>query len=499
MSAALIVTTLLAAATVQDLETAATRQVAQEFERVGRRTPVRDEALSEAARAVARHALEHGARPAADLVPLTEAVSFADAWDPSPRALVIKGSPATEPLRMLATRKDLPSDAATHVGVGAVIIGDSSAVVLLFTQRRARMEKFWRTPPRPLGKRELCGVLEAPYGAPEVFVTRPDGKVDRASISTVRPGGGFCAKIPLISTGRYTLEVLGRGPKGPEVAALFFVDVGDVKRELGAGIKEPSDPNVARAMVVERINALRATHGAPALQEDPQVTRVAQAYSERMAQGGFFAHVAPEGDTVGRRLTQAGYLFRGAGENLGMASGPLAAHFGIEHSPGHRRNLLERGWRKVGIGIATREVDGDRQVILTQIFVDPLEDSRDPLGDAYRVISERRSALKLPRLVRSPVLDELARAHAKKALAHQEPRAELAGEKLHDRIFAAMDEVKTASIDFYVADSPALIDATSKAMADGRFGLVGLGAVKGDSARFGKNKYWVVVIYAATR
>src|SRR5262245_45099370 len=114
----LVATLAAASVTPAELEAAATRQVATEFERVGRRTPLRDTALSAAARRLADVALEENAHAAADLVTTTDALSRSDAWDPSPRILIIKGSPPSEPLRMLTQRHDISTDSATHVGIG---------------------------------------------------------------------------------------------------------------------------------------------------------------------------------------------------------------------------------------------------------------------------------------------------------------------------------------------------------------------------------------------
>jgi uncharacterized protein YkwD len=315
----------------------------------------------------------------------------------------------------------------------------------------------------------------------------------------VKSGGNrFCFRVGLSEPGRHTVEVLGRGPGGPEVAALFFTDVGVAgARELEPE-EEPTDPRKARERILERINALRRAHGASPLSEDPAVTRVAQAYSERMAREGFFAHVAPDGTNVGKRLSAQGYQFRTAGENLGLASGPLSAHFGIEHSPGHRRNLIDPQYTRVGIGIAAKDDGSGEQVIVTEVLVDPVRASEHPLEDAYAALARRRAELKLPALARNAVLEKLALDHARRALEEDDPKGSLPGSKLHERVFAALDEVGTASIDVFIADSPTLI-ADSKALRDSGNRMVGVGAVRGDSARFGKGRYWIVVIYASPR
>lgn len=494
--------TQLSSATAEQLESSARRQVALEYERVGRRTPVRDDALSEAARHLARHALESNAKQAAALVPTTEAISRTGGWDPSPRILILKGTPADEPLHALGKRTDLPSEPATHVGVGVVVQGRGAALVILLSQRRVQLEAFARTYPSPPPPRELCGTLEPGLGAPEVVVTRPNGKVDRVAITKVS-GSRFCARVPLPTQGRHTVEVLARGPNGPEVAALFFTQVGAPEAIASADAdadEEPSGVELSRVRVVERINALRREHGLQPVTLDPEVTKVAQAYSDQMAKERFFAHVAPDGTSVGKRLRQAGYAYRGAGENLGLAKGPLAAHAGIEHSPGHRKNLLEPAWSRVGIGIATRPgASGDPQTVLTEILVDPITHSADPVAEAYAAIAKARASRKLPKLERNDRLEALAREQAQLALSQEDPKAELPGAKIHDRVFDALDDASSASVDFFIADSPALIDAATRAALKAEHAWVGIGAVRGSTQRFGRDKYWVVVVYAARR
>ncbi len=482
-----------------ELEARALRAVALSFERVGRRTPMADDALNAASRRLAEVALMDGAQAAADLVTLTEAVSSAGGWDASPRALVVRGSPRTSPLKSLEERRDLSDEAASHLGVGVAVRGDTAAYVLLLAHRKLTVEgDFARRHDGPTAPRELCGRLHPPLGQPELFVTLPSGKVEKLALEERR--GRFCGKVPLRSEGRHTVEVLGRGPRGPEVAALFFVDVGPPPKRPDALVAmEPATPEEARTEILSRINALRAAHGVGPLAQDAQVTAVAQAYSEQMAKENFFAHVAPDGRAVGQRLRAQKVPFKSAGENLGLASGPLAAHFGLEHSPGHRKNLLDPSWTKVGLGLATQtRAEGPPLTVLTQVFIAPYEEDEDPLTAAYEVLDGHRQKRSLPPLQRSPQLEALAREHAKKALAAEEPKPDRVDPRLHERVFAQLDDVKAASVDFFIADSPALIEA-SKAAGEADNRLVGIGAVKGDSARYGADKYWVVVIYAARR
>ncbi|MFY0566779.1 CAP domain-containing protein [Archangium lansingense] len=230
---------------------------------------------------------------------------------------------------------------------------------------------------------------------------------------------------------------------------------------------------------------------------------VAQAYSDRMAREGFFAHVAPDGSDLRSRLASAGSQYRTAGENLGMASGPLSAHFGIEHSPGHRSNLLGTQFTHAGIGVTFQKVDGRDQAILTEVFsstAPPVSAAvaRDPREEAYQALATHRASRGLPPLQRNPVLEQIALDHARRALEQDQPKVQLPGSKVHDRVFSALDSAKSASVDFYVAESPALLP-DSKSLGDRKNTVVGVGAVRGDSRTYGQGQYWMVIIYAATR
>jgi uncharacterized protein YkwD len=496
---ALALSALLAATpTPGSLEKRASHHVLLEFERVGRRAPQEDAALAQAARRLAREALQDSPSGAVELLTLTEAISDTGGADPSPRSYVVRAWEREQTLDTLKQRKDFNEEPATHMGVGAAVEGERAALVVLLAERKATLQHFPRALDKP-GGQNLCGELVAPLGGPEVYVTLPEGRVERPAL-TREQGPAFCTRLLFPTEGRYTVELIGRASRGPEVAALFLVDVG-AARERGRSerVEEPTTLEEARPAVLARINALRRAHGLKELTLDDTLNAVAQAYSERMSREGFFGHVAPDGSDLRHRLTTAGARSRGAGENLGMASGPLAAHFGIEHSPGHRGNLLGAQFELAGIGIAFQQREGRDQVILTEVFstASPTAGPQpeDPLEEAYRTLAAHRAARDLPPLRRNPVLEAIAMEHARRALELDQPRVQLPGSKVHDRVFQALEQARSASVDFYVAESPSLLPS-SRSLGDRKNTLVGVGAVRGDSRTYGKGQYWMVIIYA---
>jgi hypothetical protein len=160
--------------------------------------------------------------------------------------------------------------------------------------------------------------------------------------------------------------------------------------------------------------------------------------------------------------------------------------------------LIDPRYTRLGLGIAYQRGDERPQAIVTEIFTEPNVGLADPLQAAYRSLQEKRAELKLPALQRSGILEAIALEHAKRALELDQPRPQLPGVPLDEKVFAAVKDIRTTTVDVFVSESPRKI-TDSKSLEDRRNDRVGVGAVKGDSTTYGKNKYWVVVIYASPK
>ena len=129
-----------------------------------------------------------------------------------------------------------------------------------------------------------------------------------------------------------------------------------------ARIDEPAEDRM-----LELVNRERATAGLSALVVDPTIRSVAREYSSAMFRGGFFAHIAPDGTSPFDRMRAGGARFGAAGENLALAPTVDVAHDGLMKSPGHRANILNGRYRRVGIGVADGGMHGK---MFTQNFAD---------------------------------------------------------------------------------------------------------------------------------
>lgn len=117
----------------------------------------------------------------------------------------------------------------------------------------------------------------------------------------------------------------------------------------------------------EMVNAERAKIGLAPLFVDTKMVAVARAYSRDMFLRRFFSHVDPEGKDASDRLSRDGVVFVHAGENLAYAPDVETAHEGLMNSEGHRINILDRRYRRIGIGVIDAGVYGK---MFTQIFAD---------------------------------------------------------------------------------------------------------------------------------
>lgn len=110
------------------------------------------------------------------------------------------------------------------------------------------------------------------------------------------------------------------------------------------------------------LNRERASRGLRALRVNRRLSAAAQRHTDDMVRRRYFAHNSRSGASSVDRIRRTGYL-KGArswivGENLAWGSGSRSTPRSIVdswmHSSGHRRNILTRRFREIGIGVTSR-------------------------------------------------------------------------------------------------------------------------------------------------
>jgi uncharacterized protein YkwD len=105
-------------------------------------------------------------------------------------------------------------------------------------------------------------------------------------------------------------------------------------------------------------NAYRNAQSLGSLQLDPRLVAIARMRAQDMVARNYFAHTAPTGETAFGLLSQAGYIYTIAGENIARNNYPDAetaaiAMDGFLNSPSHKENVMDGRFKNVGIGVAT--------------------------------------------------------------------------------------------------------------------------------------------------
>jgi uncharacterized protein YkwD len=134
---------------------------------------------------------------------------------------------------------------------------------------------------------------------------------------------------------------------------------------LNYKVANPQIRSDLEAQMLVLVNDERHKQNLPPLKADPELTEVARTHSRDMFARGYFAHVNPDGKDPFDRIKAAKVKFLAAGENLALAQTLILAHNGLMNSPGHRANILQSAFGRVGIGILDGGIYG---IMVTQNF-----------------------------------------------------------------------------------------------------------------------------------
>lgn len=113
------------------------------------------------------------------------------------------------------------------------------------------------------------------------------------------------------------------------------------------------------------VNKERAANGLKPVKADEELAKVARKHSVDMFKRGYFSHYTPEGKNPFDRMRKDNIFFLTAGENLALSQTLKMAHDGLMKSPGHRANILNPTFGRLGIGILDGGIYG---LMITQNF-----------------------------------------------------------------------------------------------------------------------------------
>jgi len=217
----------------------------------------------------------------------------------------------------------------------------------------------------------LCVFLYNP--GVDVAGTFTQSSIDKIQVTSnnlnLRTGAGTNHKIITTLHRGDLMEVLGK-INGWYVVKLTNDTVGCVIDDYvkpyvpkSPGVTNPTpkpnpDPGAgstvnASAMQAEMlgyINAARAEANLPPLKLDAKLSEGAALKSKDMATNNYFSHQSPTYGSPFEMMRSLGISYTYAGENIAKHMSVKSAHDGFMNSPGHRANILNKNFNKVGLG-----------------------------------------------------------------------------------------------------------------------------------------------------
>jgi hypothetical protein len=127
----------------------------------------------------------------------------------------------------------------------------------------------------------------------------------------------------------------------------------DIEADRAAGIQ-----------IFDYLNLARVDGGLAPLAWSESLAAVGEDHAFEMYDEGFFAHTSEATGSVADRMEAAGIPYVLVGENLALAPTPENVHEGLMTSPGHRANIMETRFRRVGVGVYR----GPLGLMVVQVF-----------------------------------------------------------------------------------------------------------------------------------
>lgn len=127
--------------------------------------------------------------------------------------------------------------------------------------------------------------------------------------------------------------------------------------------------NIAPEEIVRLTNLERKSKGLPEVRLDTNLSAAAAQKAADMVAHDYWAHVSPQGTQPWYFVTNSGYAYKYAGENLARDfADPDSVVRAWMNSPTHRENLLSSRYQDIGIAVIDGSLGGRETTLVVQMF-----------------------------------------------------------------------------------------------------------------------------------
>ena len=219
------------------------------------------------------------------------------------------------------------------------------------------MSTAFAAPAKPCPKAQALQYLAAQKG-----VSLPVNKLNSLPINTTTPSK--CPKSKAIQQllAQYGISIPATGTTAPAPTAKPGVPATTAPAETPSptAVPAPATGNMSadEQKMINLVNQERTNAGLNALVFDNTLRAPALKHSRDMSTNNFFSHTSPTYGSFSQRLKDSGMKYSTAGENLAMYGSVEAAHTGLMNSEGHRANIMNTNYTRIGIGIVFNQSRG---------------------------------------------------------------------------------------------------------------------------------------------
>lgn len=269
--------------------------------------------------------------------------------------------------RILENNFSLPHSVANALGFFfAAGISEALLGFLFFKFIRKIPYKFWKAP-----WNNIAGIFPAVGQGlilisfiVTLIVSLPISPILKRDVSASQIGGYLIEKTSGIEA--KLNEVFG----GLAEDSLTYLTVRQGSQDsvpINYEVQELTVDSFTETEMFKMVNEERKKRGITELLWRNDVVPVARDHARDMWKRKYFSHYSPEGESVGDRLNKSNISYQLAGENLALAPTLQTAHTGLMNSEGHRRNILDPEFKRLGIGVIDNGIYGK---MFVQIFTD---------------------------------------------------------------------------------------------------------------------------------
>ncbi|WP_397386231.1 CAP domain-containing protein [Paenibacillus sp. VCA1] len=245
----------------------------------------------------------------------------------------------------MSTNGTTPSTMKTHDhthALGSIRTQSSSTATWLTRKMTAKSTKDGLTS-------ELLDLIQAPTGAPanQAPAGTPANQMPTGNPLNRVPAGNTGFQAPTGTTGNTGTQAPTGTPGNT---------TGTTTGTEGQTPANSKNSTQYAQQVLDLVNKERSKAGLGSLSMDDQLSKMAMAKAQDMYNNNYFDHNSPTYGSPFDMMKQYGISYQSAGENIAKGqTSPTQVMNEWMNSPGHKANILNKGYTKIGIAFYNNE------------------------------------------------------------------------------------------------------------------------------------------------